>query len=170
VTGATTPAQTVGPFFAIALAWPDGPHVVEPGTPEAIRVGGRVLDGKGAPVPDALVETWQADPGGRFDSGFRGFGRCPTDGDGRWAVVTLKPGAVDGQAPHLAVCVFARGLLHRVATRIYFADEAAANAADPLLTSLATADRERLLAAAEPGGYRFDVHLQGPHETTFLSI
>lgn len=160
-----TPSQTVGPFFAIGLPWPDGPYVVEAGAEGAIRLHGRVFDGEGAPVPDALVETWQADPGGRFDAGFRGFGRCPTDAEGGWEIVTLKPGSVDGQAPHVAVSVFARGLLRRVVTRIYFPDEPEANAADPVLAGLEPAQRATLLAA--PDG-RFDVHLQGAHETAFF--
>ncbi|HEV2920530.1 MAG TPA: protocatechuate 3,4-dioxygenase subunit alpha, partial [Actinomycetota bacterium] len=144
-----TPSQTIGPFFAVALLWPDGPEVVADGTPGVVWIGGQVLDGAGEPVPDALVETWQADPAGRFahpddprgpgDRGFRGFGRSATDSEGRWAIRTVKPGplpADDGrQAPHLDVSVFARGLLHRVVTRLYFPDEAEANAADPLLCS-----------------------------------
>ena len=163
-----TPSQTVGPFFSIALPWEDGPAVVAPHTEGAIRLHGRVFDGEGAPVPDALVETWQADPGGRFDSAFRGFGRCPTGAEGGWEIVTLKPGRVDGQAPHIAVSVFARGLLQRVVTRVYFADELEANAADPVLVRLGEAERSSLLAAPAAGGYRFDIHLQGDHETTFF--
>jgi protocatechuate 3,4-dioxygenase, alpha subunit len=92
VTLPPTPSQTIGPFFAVGLIWPDGPDVVADGTPGAVRIGGRVLDGAGEPVPDALVETWQADPAGRFTSEFRGFGRSATDGEGRWAVRTRKPG------------------------------------------------------------------------------
>jgi protocatechuate 3,4-dioxygenase, alpha subunit len=182
----TTPSQTIGPFFAIGLPWPDGPDVVPEGTPGAVRVGGRVLDGAGVPVPDALVETWQADPEGRFahpddprgasGSGFRGFGRCPTDAHGRWAVRTVKPGplpAPDGgsEAPHVDVSVFARGLLHRLVTRIYFPDEAEANAADPLLASIPEeAARARLVAVADSDGLRFDIHLQGERETPFLAV
>jgi protocatechuate 3,4-dioxygenase alpha subunit len=165
---ATTPSQTVGPFFAIALPWPDGPFVVPDATPGAIRLHGVVLDGAGEPVPDALVETWQAGPDGRFD-GFRGFGRCPTDGGGRWAIVTLKPGRLEGHAPHVAVSVFARGLLDRVVTRIYFADED--NAGDPVLAGLGDAERATLLARAEgEDGYRFDIHLQGERETVFFAV
>ena len=181
-----TPAQTIGPFFAVGLIWADGPEVVADGTPGAVRVAGRVLDGAGDPVPDALVETWQADPDGCFAHPddprgpgaleFRGFGRCPTDAQGRWAVHTLKPGplpAPDGgaEAPHLDVSVFARGLLHRVVTRIYFPDEAEANAADPLLRSIPDPRvRERLVAVPDGDGLRFDIHLQGDQETPFLAI
>ena len=104
----------------------DGPDVVEPGDAGAIGCVARVYDGDGAPVPDALVETWQADPAPPA----RGFGRCPTDATAAGEIVTRKPAAAGGEAPHVAVAVFARGLLHRVATRIYFGDEPEANAAD----------------------------------------
>ncbi|HJU00051.1 MAG TPA: protocatechuate 3,4-dioxygenase subunit alpha [Actinomycetes bacterium] len=171
-----TPSQTIGPFFAVALIWPDGPDVVGKGTPGAVRISGRVLDGAGAPVPDALVETWQADPAGEFTSGFRGFGRSATDAEGRWHVRTLKPGPLPApgggtEAPHLDVSVFARGLLHRVVTRIYFPDEAEANAADPLLGSIPDPRvRERLVAVPDADGLRFDIHLQGDQETPFLAV
>ena len=175
-----TPAQTVGPFLSLGLAWPDGPCVVDPATAGAIRIGGRLLDGHGDPVGDCLVETWQADPEGRFPqpgdkaTAFRGFGRCLTDAKGAWEIVTLKPAALpaaDGgtEAPHLDVSVFARGLLHRLVTRIYFADEPAANAADPVLSALPDdAARETLIARLTDGGYRIDIHLQGRHETVFF--
>ena len=159
-----TPPQTVGPFFAIGLPWDDGPAVVEPGSDGAVVLRGTVYDGEGAPVPDALIETWQA------PDDCRGFGRCPTDDHGRWEIVTRKPAATGGEAPHVAVAVFARGLLHRVPTRIYFADEERANAADPLLSSLDPERRATLVAAAADGGYRFDIHLQGDHETTFFGF
>jgi protocatechuate 3,4-dioxygenase alpha subunit len=182
---AATPSQTVGPFFSHALPWPDGPYVVPAGTQGAVWLRGTVLDGAGEPVPDALLETWQADPGGRFDhpddprggtaGGFRGFGRSPTDADGRWAILTLKPGQVpapDGrrQAPHVALSVFARGLLDRLVTRVYFADEPDANAADPVLAALPAPARATLLAQPTSDGYRFDVRLQGEQETTFFDI
>jgi protocatechuate 3,4-dioxygenase alpha subunit len=177
-----TPSQTVGPFLSIGLTWTDGHLVVPEGTPGAIRISGVVRDGAGAPVPDGVIETWQADPDGRFDhpddprgpsgSGFRGFGRCPTDEEGRYQIVTVKPGALgDGQAPHIDVTVLARGLLDRVVTRIYFPDEAEANAVDPLLSSLPP-DRAATLVA-EPvgaGELRFDIRLQGEGETVFLQV
>jgi protocatechuate 3,4-dioxygenase, alpha subunit len=182
-----TPSQTIGPFFAVGLCWAGGSEVVAEGTPGAVLVGGRVLDGAGEPVPDALVETWQADPGGRFaaaedrwglgGAGFGGFGRCPTDAGGRWVVRTLKPGPLPApgggvEAPHLDVSVFARGLLGRLVTRIYFPDEAEANAADPLLGSIPDPGlRARLVAVAEAGGrLRFDIWLQGDQETPFLAL
>jgi len=160
-----TPPQTVGPFFSIGLTWDDGPAVVDPGSDGAIALRGTVRDGAGAPVIDAVVETWQPP-----EPGCRGFGRCATDGEGRWEIVTRKPRAPEGEAPHVAVAVFARGLLHRVPTRIYFADEAGANAADPLLSGLEPRRRATLIAAAEDGGYRFDVHLQGDRETVFFAF
>ncbi|MEJ3744070.1 protocatechuate 3,4-dioxygenase subunit alpha [Actinomycetes bacterium KLBMP 9797] len=179
-----TPSQTVGPFLHIGLPWPDGPFVVEEGTPGAFLLHGTVTDGAGDLVPDALIETWQADPAGRFDHpddprgavpGFRGFGRCPTDDSGRYAIRTLKPGPVPGpggapQAPHIDVSVLARGLLHRVVTRVYFADEAAANAADPVLSAVPESRRATLVATPDTEGYRFDIRLQGDHETVFFAI
>jgi len=161
-----TPPQTVGPFFSIGLPWDDGPTVVEPGSEGAIALRGTVYNGDGAPVPDAIVETWQTDPAPPA----RAFGRCPTDGDGRWEIVTRKPAAAAGEAPHVAVAVFARGLLDRVPTRLYFGDEPEANAADPLLSGLDSARRATLVATPEDGGYRLDIHLQGDHETVFLQL
>jgi protocatechuate 3,4-dioxygenase, alpha subunit len=179
-----TPSQTVGPYLSIGLPWPDGPFVVEEGVPGAFWLHGVVTDGAGDPVPDALVETWQADPGGRFDHpddprgavpGFRGFGRCPTDDSGRYAIRTLKPGPVPGydgtpQAPHIDVSVFARGLLHRVVTRVYFADEEAANETDAVLGGVPALRRGTLLGVPDPTGYRFDIRLQGDDETVFFSV
>ena len=194
-----TPSQTIGPFLAIGLPWPDGPFVVPEGTPGAITISGVVLDGAGEPVPDALIETWQAAPDGSFahpddprgpgaawrpgagaGSGFRGFGRCPTDAGGRYRIITLRPGALPGpggrtEAPHIDVSVFARGLLDRVVTRIYFPDETAANAADPVLAGITAGDRRATLIAvtepgAGPGTFRFDIRLQGGRETVFLDV
>jgi protocatechuate 3,4-dioxygenase alpha subunit len=165
----TTPSQTVGPYLAIGLPWPDGPDVVPEGTPGRIRISGRLLDGAGEAIPDGLIETWQADPDGRFGTEFRGFGRCPTDGEGAWHIVTVKPGRLgDGQAPHIDVNVFARGMLNRCVTRIYFADED--NAGDPVLATVPAARRHTLVAERGPDGYRFDVHLQGERETVFFAL
>jgi protocatechuate 3,4-dioxygenase alpha subunit len=177
-----TPSQTVGPFLSLGLTWPEGHLVVPSGTPGAIRFAGMVTDGAGAPVSDGLIETWQADADGRFDhpddprgasgSGFPGFGRCATDTEGRFEIITVKPGPLgDGQAPHIDVTVLARGLLDRVVTRIYFPDEAAANAADPLLGSLPP-ERAATLVAQEAGHgeLRFDIRLQGEGETVFLAV
>jgi protocatechuate 3,4-dioxygenase alpha subunit len=182
----TTPSQTVGPFLAIVLPWPDGPDVVRAGTPGSVTILGRLLDGAGEPVPDGLIETWQADPDGRFvhsgdprgpgAPGFRGFGRCPTDAAGGYWIRTRKPGPLPAEtgateAPHIDVSVFARGLLNRLVTRIYFPDEAAANAADPVLGTLDPAQRPRLIAEPEPDGtLRFDIHLQGDLETPFFLL
>jgi protocatechuate 3,4-dioxygenase, alpha subunit len=170
-----TPSQTVGPFFGYALPYGDGSRVVPEWHPDAIRIQGRVLDGAGEPVPDALVEIWQADAGGAVPSArgslrragrdFTGFGRCGTDPEGRYWFSTLKPGGV---APHIAVLVFARGLLKPVATRIYFPAEPG-NAADSVLRSVAAERRETLIAVREHDrSYRFDVHLQGERETVFF--
>jgi protocatechuate 3,4-dioxygenase alpha subunit len=182
-----TPSQTVGPYFAIGLQWDGGPFAVAPDTPGAIIVSGTIHDGGGAPVPDALIETWQADPEGRFADihgygdrsrtpGFRGFARCGQEvGDGRFELVTVKPGRVPWpaggeQAPHIDVSVFARGMLHRCVTRIYFADEPEANAEDPVLAGVPADRRTTLLAQAVQGGYAFDVRLQGPGETVFFEL
>ena len=184
----TTPSATVGPYLAIGLTWTDGAWAAAEGTAGAFWIRGRILDGAGDIVPDAMVETWQADPDGRFPSpedprgassypGFRGYARSHTaEPAGEFGVHTLKPGRLpDGeggfQAPHIDVSVFARGMLDRVVTRIYFADEAEANAADPVLTSLPTdADRATLVAERTDNGYRLDIRLQGDHETVFFRL
>jgi protocatechuate 3,4-dioxygenase alpha subunit len=172
------------------LPWPDGPFVVPEGTRGAVTITGRLYDGAGNIVPDGLIETWQATPDGRFAHpddprgpgpggyrDFRGFGRCPTAPDGSYRIVTLKPGplpAPDGsiEAPHLDVSVFARGLLDRVVTRMYFPDEPTANAADPVLSSIQSPRRRStLIAVAEPEGeLRFDIYLQGDRETVFFDL
>jgi protocatechuate 3,4-dioxygenase alpha subunit len=179
----STPSQTVGPYLAIGLLWEDGPDVVPPGTPGAVVIRGTVYDGAGAVVPDALVETWQADADGRFDHpddprgavpGFRGFGRCPTDEQGHYEIRTVAPGALPGfggtlEAPHINVSVLARGLLHRVVTRIYFPDNDT-NAGDPVLASVPQDRRSTLIATKTGDGYRFDVRLQGEGETVFFDV
>ena len=187
-----TPSQTVGPFFHLGLARAEwGDLSTDNPAGERIAIEGQVIDGDGAPVPDAVIELWQANPAGRYnhpddrqedkplDPRFRGFGRVATDAEGRFRVVTIKPGPVPGsgnalQAPHINVALFARGLLKHLYTRIYFADEAA-NTSDPLLSSIEDdSARRSLLARREAGGspplYRFDIILQGEGETAFLDI
>ena len=168
-----TPSQTIGPYLGIGLPWPDGAQAVAPDAPGAIRLGGHLYDGAGAPVVDALVETWQADPPAR--DGFRGFTRVPTDDEGAWAIWTLLPASVPGpdgrpQAPHLDVTVFARGLLHRVVTRVYFPEHAAEHAADPVLARVPPERRATLVARREQEGYVFDIRLQGQGETVFFDV
>lgn len=189
-----TPSQTVGPFFAYGLT-PEqygyafvgiaGGSLVRAETEgERIRVEGRILDGKGEAIGDALVEIWQADAMGRYahpadprgsNARFGGFGRCGTgaDPEKRFVFETIKPGSVDGrQAPHINVIVHMRGLLSHAYTRIYFPDEAMANAKDPVLAGVPAERRETLVASrrSAPGGpvYRFDIHMQGENETVFF--
>lgn len=193
-----TPSHTIGPFYGYALPFPGGPDVAPLAHPGAITVHGRVLDGAGAPVPDALVEFWGPDPEGQLPRrggslrrdpvtgghlgrngvDFTGFGRVPTDADGHWAVRTLRPGARGGHAPYLSVCVFARGLTHHLFTRVYLPDTVDGSSdgvdplsADPLLAALPPERRATLLATAEPHAtYRFDIRLQGADETVFLEF
>ena len=188
-----TPSQTVGPFFAYALT-PTGRYaiadlagddlVTDDAAGPRIRIVGRLLDGNGLPVSDAMIEIWQADGEGRYrghdpalsNARFKGFGRCETGRDGAFSFRTVKPAGVPGpnggyQAPHVNVGVFARGLLRRLFTRIYFEDEAA-NADDPILALVPAERRATLIARREPGSgepvYRLDLRLQGEDETVFL--
>jgi protocatechuate 3,4-dioxygenase alpha subunit len=175
-----TPGQTVGPFFGYALPYDGDSELVPSHRPDAVRLHGRVLDGAGDPVPDALLELWQADPDGvvpreagslhRDGSTFTGWGRAATDDTGRYSFSTLAPGAgVVGGAPYFAVAVFARGLLDRLLTRAYLPGDEDALARDPLLASLAADRRATLVATADPQGFVFDLRLQGERETVFLS-
>lgn len=179
-----TPWQTVGPFLHIGLTWLNSDELADEGVAgERIEVQGRVVDGRGEPMADAMLELWQADALGRYAdaeaiSGFRGFGRVPTGADGTFAFRSIKPGRVPGphsrlQAPHINVSLFARGILRRLTTRIYFADEAS-NADDPVLQAVPQARRGTLLARGEGGRYRFDIVAQGtaagPPETVFFDI
>lgn len=180
-----TPSQTVGPFFDDALLAEDWSRLVAPDRRDAIRLRGTVYDGAGDPVPDAMIEIWQADTRGRYThpkdppGGFTGFGRSGTDADGGFEFVIVKPGCVPGsgdaeQAPHLLVAVFARGLLKQLVTRIYFPDEEEANAADPVLLAVERDLRSTLVAKRENAGLRFDVRLQGgpggEPETVFFDV
>jgi protocatechuate 3,4-dioxygenase, alpha subunit len=188
-----TPSQTVGPYLHLALAPAAygvreifGPIVAGPGVAGMpIRIEGRVFDGDGNVLPDALIEIWQADSQGCYahpadgrpmaSNSFRGFGRSPTDSVGRFAFTTVKPGAVAGpkgtlQAPHINVGVLGRGLLKRLFTRMYFPGETA-NASDPILALVPADRRGSLIAAADPakpGLLAFDIHLQGAMETVFF--
>lgn len=206
-----TPSQTVGPFFHYGLPWKGGADLVgaEPigarpelfaeehwvlnlSSPrgevggERIEIVGRVTDADGAPVPDAMIEIWQANAHGRYaspddaradlplDEGFIGFGRSSTSEDGEFRFLTVRPGRVPGpgntlQAPHIAVGVFGRGLLKRLVTRLYF-DGDAANAEDPILDLVPAERRETLMARRDGELWRFDIRLQGAQETVFFDL
>jgi protocatechuate 3,4-dioxygenase alpha subunit len=176
-----TPSQTIGPFFAYALPYAGGPELVPGHDPLAIRLHGTVFDGEGAPIPDAIVEIWQANERGILPDAqgslardrytFTGFGRDATTLAGDYNFTTVKPGPVDGKEPYVLVTIFARGLTHHLFTRAYFDDELDLNSADTLLAGLATDRRATLVAVSDaPGSYRFDVHLQGESETVFLDF
>ncbi len=171
---APTPSQTVGPYFDIGFRWLHGSELVPASLPGAVRIQGQVLDGHGDPVPDAVVEIFQTDEHGHFPpdtaAAWCGFGRCMCDESGRYHFMTVKPGSVGSDAaPHIDVSVFARGLLQRLVTRCYFGDEEQANADDPLLLAIGGERAATLLAQADGGTYRFDVHLQGDKETVFFA-
>jgi protocatechuate 3,4-dioxygenase alpha subunit len=181
-----TPWQTVGPFFHYALPYEEGHQVAGAARPGAFTLHGAVYDGEGNPIPDALVEIWQADETGAFvdrpgifaaptEDGFRGFGRSETDAEGHYWFTTVKPAPVPTaddvpQAPHIAMSVFARGMLRRVVTRVYFDDEPDTNAADPLLADVEASRSATLVATTDEQGYRFDVRVQGADETVFLDV
>lgn len=185
-----TPSQTIGPFFHLCLTLdetlgrPAGPGAAG----ERVTLVCRVVDGDGAPVDDAMIELWQADASGAHnhpgdaryadhDPAFRGYGRLATNAQGECAFETVKPGRVPAtggalQAPHIDVSVFARGLLKRVVTRIYFSGDPA-NEQDPLLKMVPADRRETLMARQDPGKpstWKFDIHLCGEHETVFFEI
>jgi protocatechuate 3,4-dioxygenase alpha subunit len=200
-----TPSQTVGPFFAYGLApkgrahwdpngtysWKEtvGDNLVTPdASGEKIHIEGRITDGDGQPINDAMIEIWQADAQGRYanprdnralpNTQFKGFGRSATNKDGMFGFDTIKPGAVPGpngkaQAPHIVVCIFSRGMLRQIYTRLYFSDEKA-NEADPILALVPAARRGTLIAHKESRGgaavYRFDIRVQGKDETVFFDI
>ena len=169
-----TPSQTVGPFFSFGLCVRPTNLVVPAHAEGALRLMGRVLDGAGDGVPDAMVEIWQANAAGEYREDF-GWGRSGTDVDGRFEFVTVKPGSVsrgaERQAPHLTMLVFSRGLLKPLLTRMYFPDEHVANLTDPVLRGIADpAERATLLAHTEPEGLRFDIRLQGDGQTTFFAL
>ncbi len=200
-----TPSQTVGPFFAYGLSpngrchWgPNGSYswketvgdnlITSDASGQKIRIEGRVTDGDGMPINDAMIEIWQADAQGRYahargeqprpNAKFTGFGRSAADKDGIYSFDTVKPGPVPGpngkpQAPHVVVCIFSRGMLRQIYTRLYFSDEAA-NAADQILTLVPADRRGTLIAHKETcdalSVYRFDIRVQGDNETVFFDI
>jgi protocatechuate 3,4-dioxygenase alpha subunit len=192
-----TPSQTVGPYFKYGLTpghdyqWNDAfsNDLVTPDVSgERIRIAGQVFDGAGAVIPDAMLEIWQADAQGRFadpqdtralpNAAFKGFGRCGADASGGYSFHTIRPGPVPGpggkpQAPHVLLAIFARGMTQHAITRIYFEDQEAANAADPVLALVPAERRGTLIARREQGvvlAYRFNVNLQGDKETVFFDL
>ena len=191
-----TPSQTVGPFFAYGLTptqygYPmeslASPSLVDDNTDgERIRIEGRVLDGEGQTIPDAMIEIWQADADGRYahpddprrpNAAFRGFGRTGTgtDPQDRYWFDTIKPGAPQpGDAPHVNLIVFMRGLLRHAYTRAYFNDHAEANENDPILTQVPVERRHTLIARRQVGPrgtvYVFDIHMQGKDETVLFAL
>lgn len=175
-----TPSQTVGPFFHIGLHWPEGWRAaVDHGDGPRITLRGRVFDGDGAAVPDALIEIWQADSEGRYhahrEQGFCGAGRCAVDAQGGFCFETCIPGRVvlpDGrlQAPHINLLVLARGLLQHLYTRVYFAADTAAHNDDAVLACVPPARRATLIALPVGDEHVFDIHLQGEYETVFFEL
>lgn len=182
-----TPSQTVGPYLHIGLTWLNKDKLAGPEVSgERVTVEGRVFDGDGKPINDAMIEIWQANSHGKYahpddpqdrpiEPGFSGFGRIPTDEDGRFRFTTIKPGRVPGpsgelQSPHLAVSVFARGVTKRLATRMYFPDDPA-NAADPVLTLVPAERRSTLIAKkGREGVLEWNVRIQGEDETVFFDV
>jgi protocatechuate 3,4-dioxygenase alpha subunit len=157
VTLPATPSQTVGPYYAIGLCRRPENELV----PDGIPITGRLLDGDGEPIPDGMIELWSSTAGV--------WGRCGTQPEGAFRFVAPKPPAAPGEAPRLDVMVFARGLLRHQLTRLYFPDEQEANAADPVLSSLAPDERATLVAAAGSDGLRFDIRMQGDSQTVFFA-
>jgi len=181
---------TVGPFFHSVLPWKGGGEMAKPGTRgERIQIFGRVLDAEGKPINDALIELWQANAAGKYDHpeddqpgerdpSFQGFGRVAADAEGYFRVDTIRPGRVRGlgntmQAPHIEISIFARGVLKRLVTRLYF-DGDAANDTDPVLGLIEDSKRRRTIMAArdptEPSRWLLTIHLGGPNETVFFDV
>lgn len=180
-----SPSQTIGPFFHNVLIR-GSEHIMTNAQTSGTRIvlTGKVLDGDGASISDALVEIWQADGNGRFnhpndpqhanaDPHFRGFGRSRTEEDGQFTFHTIKPGIINGEVvPHINVRVFARGMLIHAVTRLYFAEQPK-NELDPVFAAIPEKRRSTLLAKRQPDApmptYRFDIHLQGEQETVFFN-
>ncbi|GAA1911896.1 protocatechuate 3,4-dioxygenase subunit alpha [Arthrobacter gandavensis] len=176
-----TPGQTIGPFYGYALPFEKGGELLAPGLPGAIRLQGTVRDGAGEPIPDALLEIWQADSEGNIPQRtgslvrdgytFTGWGRTAVDNTGNYTFTTVNPGPTEeGSAPFISVVIFARGLLNKLHTRMYLPEDQEALAKDPLLSSLPEDRRRTLIATREAdGGLRWDITLQGEDETVFLA-
>ena len=176
-----TPGQTIGPFYGYALPYEGGEFLVDRSHPNAVRLHGTVYDGHGTPVPDSMLEIWQADENGQVSQEpgslkrdgytFTGFGRVAVDNVGHYDFTTVNPGPTeDGKAPFICLTVFARGLLNRLFTRVYLPEDTDALANDPLLNSLSEAERASMIAERQAdGSLCFDVHLQGDDETVFLA-
>ena len=158
----TSPSQTIGPLYGFSLMWPGSEQAADPGQPGTVRIRGRVFDGAGAVVayPELMLELWAGDQ----------FARTRTDPDGAFSAVLAKPAAPAGQAPHVNVTLFSRGLLKQAQTRMYFPDEAAANAADPVLKAVPADRRPTLIARQDGANLVFDIHLQGDQETVFFDF
>jgi protocatechuate 3,4-dioxygenase alpha subunit len=175
-----TPSQTVGPYFGIAMTPEEASRLVPEGTPGSMSLTGTVRDGEGEPVPEGMIEIWQADQAGTYPSapvgegdGFTGFGRCHTDDDGRYRFLTVKPGQVPApgggvQAPHINMAIFGGGLLKPLRTRVYFSDETEANTADPVLATVVQDRRHLIIARVEGDTATLDIRLQGDDETPFF--
>ncbi len=176
-----TPGQTIGPFFHYALPFEFDRELVAREQPDAVRLHGYVLDGDGHGIQDAMIEIRQADASGhvpevpgslrRDGASFTGWGRSSTDPTGHYWFSTLEPGQTDpDSAPFIAVTVFARGLLNRLFTRIYLPDDEASLSIDPFLSGLDEQERQAMTAIREPDGHlRFDIRLQGPDQSVFLT-
>ena len=179
--------QTVGPYLHIGLEWLTTRDIAGKGIKgERVAIAGRLIDGDGNGVNDGLIEIWQANAAGKYahpedtqkkpvEKGWRGFGRIPTDAKGGFRFTTIKPGRVPGpgatlQAPHLVVAVFMRGMLKHLATRIYFPDEAAANAEDPILKLVPAARRATLIPRKSGKALEWNIVLQGKNETVFFDF
>lgn len=182
----TTSSQTIGPYLHIGMTWLVEENFAPEGVAgERISISGRMIDGDGAPVTDAMLEIWQANAQGKYahpedtrelpiDERFTGFGRVYTDENGRFRFNTIRPGrvpAADGglQAPHLNVTIFMRGMLKQLVTRIYF-DGDAANERDPVLATVSKARVETLVAKRNGNAFEWNVVLQGPGETVFFDL